>query len=188
MQLSDKDILDCLESGDIKIQDFDQSRLQPASYDVLLGYEFLVFKSYKLGMIDPKEKVEDSMFKIKLKNKDDFFVIHPNEFVLAVTVDKIGVSNKYACQLMGKSSIARLGLIVHTTAGFIDPGNNLNITLELVNTNNVAIKLYPEMPIGQVAFWELKSPCLKSYGHSSLNSKYFESSTVQASEMWKNFK
>lgn len=177
-----------MKTKDILISDFDQKRLQPASYDVLLGKEFMVFKSHQLGMIDPKESVENAMYKIVLEKEGDFFVIHPNEFVLAVTKDRIGVSEKYACQIMGKSSLARMGLLVHTTAGFIDPGNNLNITLELVNCNNVAIKLYAGMKIAQVAFYQLKTATDIKYGSAELNSKYLNSTTVQASAMHKNFK
>ncbi len=187
MQLSDIDIKNALNAGDILIDDFDEKRLQPASYDVLLGYDFLVFKSHKLGCIDPREPMSEHMYKIKLKSDEDFFTIHPNEFVLAATLDRFGAGPKYACQLMGKSSLARLGLIVHTTAGFIDPGNVLNATLELANVNNVAIKLYPGMKIGQIAFYELKTPAQKPYGHKDLNSKYYGAGTVQASEMWQNF-
>jgi dCTP deaminase len=187
MQLSDIDIKQALDKEEIFISDFDQNRLQPASYDVLLGDEFLVFKSHKLGSIDPRKSIAEHMYKITLKSPDDYFTIHPNEFVLAVTKDRFGAGTKHAVQLMGKSSLARLGLIVHTTAGFIDPGNVLNATLELVNVNNVAIQLYPGMKIGQIAFYELKTPAEKAYGHVDLNSKYHQATTVQASEMWKNF-
>ncbi|MEM1312613.1 MAG: dCTP deaminase [Patescibacteria group bacterium] len=187
MQLSDVDIRRSLQTQEIFISDFDEQRLQPASYDVLLGNEFLVFKSHKLGAIDPKKSISEHMYKITLKSSEDYFTIHPNEFVLAVTQDKFGSKAKHAVQLMGKSSLARLGLIVHTTAGFIDPGNILNATLELVNVNNVAIQLYPGMKIGQIAFYELKTPSERTYGHKDLNSKYFQAESVQASEMWKNF-
>jgi dCTP deaminase len=187
MQLSDIDIENALNSGDITFSNFDKNRVQPASYDVLLGYEFLIFDSHNLQVIDPKISIQDQMRKVVLKSKDDFLIIHPNEMILGVTYDRVGVSEKLACQVMGKSSLARLGLIVHTTAGFIDPGNELNITLELVNTNKVGIKLYPEMKIGQVAFWELKTPASRAYGHKDLNSKYFKASSVQASSMHLNY-
>lgn len=187
MQLSDIDIKKALQTGDVLISDFDPTRLQPASYDVLLGYEFMIFDTHKIGIIDPKSPVASTMRKIVLDSDDDFFILHPSEFALGVTLDKIGVSEKYACQVMGKSSLARLGLIIHTTAGFIDPGNNLNITLEFVNANTVPIKLYPGMKIGQVAFYRLMTPAEKAYGHKSLNSKYFQSTGVEASAMWKNW-
>jgi len=188
MQLSDQDILNSLSSGDIIIKDFDLKRLQPASYDVLLGYDFIVFDSYKMECIDPKNPSNEHVKKIKLKTAGDYFVLHPGQFALGVTKDYLGVSEKLSCQVMGKSSLARLGLIIHTTAGFIDPGNQLNVTLEFVNVNTLPIRLYPEMKIAQLAFYELKNPAQKPYGHPDLNSKYFQSTTVEASQMWKNFK
>ncbi|MBC7472384.1 MAG: dCTP deaminase [candidate division SR1 bacterium] len=186
MQLSDIDIYKSLKLGDISIENFDKDRLQPASYDVLLGSEFLVFDNHKIAFIDPKNPVQDSMSKVSIE-EDDFFIIHPGEFVLGATWEKIGVNEKFACQIMGKSSLARLGLIIHTTAGFIDPGNNLRITLEFVNTNTIPIKLYPKMKIAQVAFYELKTPAEKPYGTLGLNSKYLNSESVQASQMHKNY-
>jgi dCTP deaminase len=187
MQLSDIDIQQALQDGDITIENFDEKRLQPASYDLLLGYEFMIFNSHKFEYIDPKQPIHEYMEKVTLTSKDEFFVIHPNQFVLGVTHDRVGANEKYAIQLMGKSSLARYGLIVHTTGGFIDPGNILNITLEFVNTNTVPIRLYPEMKIGQIAFYELKTPAARGYGHPDLNSKYHGSTGVQASDMHKNY-
>lgn len=187
MQLSDVDIKQGLEAGDIIIHDFDETRLQPASYDVLLGYEFMIFNNHKFESIDPKKSIHEFMEKVTLKDKEEYFVIHPGQFVLGVTYDYFGCNQKYACQIMGKSSLARYGLIVHTTAGFIDPGNTLNATLEFVNTNTVPIRLYPEMKIGQIAFYELKTPAQNAYGSSALGSKYYDSRGVQASDMHKNF-
>lgn len=187
MYLSDKDIREALAKGDIKIDTFDESRLQPASYDILLGYEFLVFEYEKIDIIDPKEDISSSMRKITLRSEDDFFILHSQQLALGVALDYIGVNEKYCYNLMGKSSLARLGLIIHTTAGFVDPGNALNVTLELYNTNSVPIKLYPGMRIGQVAFFELKSKCDRPYGHKSLNSKYFGSRTVEASKVHQNY-
>ena len=187
MQLSDKDIKKAMEVGDVVIENFDSERLQPASYDVLLGKEFMVFDRHKLEVIDPREDMAKYMKKITIDSEDDFFILHPGEFALGVTWDHVGVSDKLACEIMGKSSLARLGLIVHTTAGFIDPGNKLNITLEFVNTNSLPIKLYPKMKIGQVAFFELTSPCERPYGHKDLNNKYLGARGVQGSEMHKNY-
>jgi dCTP deaminase len=186
MQLSDTDIKQALQVGDISIENYDESRLQPASYDVLLGSDFLIFDNHKIACIDPKHPVADSMRKVSIA-ENDFFIIHPGEFVLGATWEMVGVNEKYALQIMGKSSLARLGLIVHTTAGFIDPGNNLRITLELVNTNTLPIKLYPKMKIAQVAFYELRTPAEKPYGTAGLNSKYLNSVGVQASQMHKNY-
>jgi len=187
MQLSDVDIKKALELNQITIKDFDEKRLQPASYDVLLGYEFIVFDSHKKESIDPRKETNDYTKKVILNSEEDFFVLHPNQFALGVTLDYFGVGKKHACQIMGKSSLARLGLIIHTTAGFVDPGNQLNATLEFVNVNTLPIKLYPKMKIAQIAFFELKSEAVKCYGHPDLNSKYYKSKSVESSQMWKNF-
>ncbi len=187
MQLSDTDILKSLENGEIVIENFDITRLQPASYDVLLGFEFMIFDTHRLEIIDPKVDVKKFMTKVELKSEEEFFVLHPGELALGLILDKLGPGPKHTCQIMGKSSLARLGLIVHTTAGFIDPGNVLQATLEFVNTNSVPIRLYPKMRIAQVAFYELKSAVTRPYGHKDLNNKYFASTGVQASEMWSNF-
>ncbi|MCA9385098.1 dCTP deaminase [Candidatus Dojkabacteria bacterium] len=185
--LSDVDIKKALENGAITIEDFDENRLQPATYDVLLGNQFMTFDRHLTEAIDPKKPVDKFMNKIILDKKDDFFVLHPGEFALGVTHDFIGCDDEHCIEIMGKSSLARLGLIIHTTAGFIDPGNSLNITLELFNTNSLPIKLYPGMKIAQVAFYELSSKAAKPYGHKDLNSKYYGSREVQASQMNKNF-
>jgi dCTP deaminase len=186
MFLSDIDIKDALQKKDITIQDFDLKRLQPASYDVQLGNEFLLFDKHTLDVIDPLKPLDEFMRKITIA-PDGFFVLHPGEFALTVTKDYFGVGPKYCCHIMGKSSLARLGLIIHTTAGFVDPGNELNATLELFNTNSLPIKLYPGMKIAQIAFCLLKTPAQKTYGDPTLNSKYYKSHHVESSQMWKNF-
>lgn len=185
--LSDVDILNKIESGDIFIDPYDPKRLQPASYDVLLGNEFLIFDNTQLAYIDPREDTREHTRKVVIDDPDGFIVLHPKEFILGVTAETVGVSDKIACELMGKSSLARLGLIVHTTAGFIDPGNKLKITLEMVNFNNVPLKLYPGMKIGQVAFAELTTPTSRPYGSPGLNSKYYGATGVQASAMHDNY-
>jgi len=185
--LSDQDILQCIESGDIQIDPFDQRRLQPASYDVLLGNEFMVFDNTKAAIIDPKISIHEYTRKVTLRHSGDFIILHPKEFILGVSYETVGVSEKLSCELMGKSSLARLGLIVHTTAGFIDPGNKLKITLEMVNFNTVPLKLYPKMKIAQVAFTRLDTPTKRPYGSPGLRSKYYGATGVQASEMARNF-
>ncbi len=187
MFLSDQDILTALEEKEIFIQDFDPTRLQPASYDVLLGNRFLLFDKHQLDAIDPRQPIENAMREINVPD-GEYFVLHPSEFALAVTRDFFGVGAAHCCHIMGKSSLARLGLIIHTTAGFVDPGNQLNATLELFNTNSVPVRLYPGMKIAQIAFCMLKSPALKPYGHPDLGSKYFQARTIQSSQMWRNFK
>lgn len=186
MRLSDTDILKALNAGEITIEHFDKARLQPATYDILLGFSFLTFETHSIEVIDPRADNSKYMRKHTLNSSDDFFILHAHEFCLAVTDDYVGVGNNYSMELMGKSSLARLGLIIHTTGGFIDPGNSLNITLELFNANSTPIKLYPKMKIGQISFTQLSSPVSRGYGHPDLNSKYHNSREVQASQMHKN--
>jgi dCTP deaminase len=186
MQLSDTDIKRGLDRGEIFIEPFDPDRLQSASYDVLLGNEFLIFDRHKILVIDPRKNQEVKMTKIKIQ-PSDHFIIHPGQFCLGVTADKIGVDDAHSCQIDGKSSMARYGLIVHTTAGYVDPGNNLNITLELFNCNSVPIILYPNMKIAQMRFYRLLTPATRPYGSPGLNSKYFGSTSIQASKMHKNW-
>lgn len=186
MFLSDHDIKNSLKSGEIIINNFDLRRLQPASYDVLLGHHFLLFDRHQMGVIDPKETQDQYMRKITVKT-GQAFVLHPHEFALAVTQDYFGVNKNLCCHIMGKSSLARLGLIIHTTAGFVDPGNQLKATLELYNTNSLPVKLYPGMKIAQIAFCRLQTPADRPYGHPDLDSKYFKSTAVESSQMWKNF-
>jgi dCTP deaminase len=187
MFLSDRDIKQALAAGEVIIKDFDPDRLQPASYDVLLGNEFMLFDKHTMNVIDPKKPTDSHMRRITIPD-GEAFVLHPGEFALAVTRDYFGVGPQYCCHIMGKSSLARLGLIIHTTAGFVDPGNELNATLELFNTNSLPVKLYPGMKIAQIAFCQLVTPAERPYGHKALGSKYHKATGIQSSEMWKNFK
>lgn len=187
MFLSDRDIKQALQDNEIIIQDFDPDRLQPASYDVLLGNHFMLFDKHMMNVVDPREPMDQHMRQIEIPDGETF-VLHPGEFALAVTKDYVGVDARHCLHVMGKSSLARLGLIIHTTAGFVDPGNELNITLELFNTNSLPVKLYPGMKIAQIAFAQLQTAAERPYGHKDLGSKYYKSTTVQGSQMWQNFK
>lgn len=155
MFLSDIDILKNINSNDILITEFDESRLQPASYDIRLGNKFLVVDDYKSPVIDPVKKILPEYREIILKD-DDFFTLHPGTTILGMSLEKFG-SEKFLIQLSGKSSLARLGLIVHNTAGLINPGHYLNITFELANMNSIPIILRPGMDIAQLLFSELSS-------------------------------
>lgn len=186
MILSDRTIKKRLQTGEIKIEPFDPAMLQPASYDVTLGLEFLVFDNSKATVIDPKKDAKDIMRKVKA-NSDDPFILHPGEFALAAINEIVGIDDKHLAVLNGKSSLARIGLLIHATAGFIDPGNELRITLELFNVATLPILLYPGMKIAQVVFEELSEPCDRPYGHPELNSKYFKDLGVKESHMNKNF-
>lgn len=161
MYLSDVDIKKAVKNGDIVLKDFDDTRLQPASYDILLGNKFLVSNTEKSVAIDPVKKIFPEMKELTIP-EDGYFVLHPGISILGTSVDYFG-SDKYLIQLSGKSSLARIGLIVHNTAGLINPGHFLNITFELCNLNHIPIILRPNMRIGQITFSELTTPPVKDY-------------------------
>lgn len=187
MILADRTIKKLLKTGDIKIEPFNEDQLQPASYDVRIGSEFLVFDNTKMSIIDPRTDNSKHMRKV-VATEDEPFILHPGEFALAATDEYIGVGSKHLYILNGKSSLGRLGLIIHATAGFIDPGNELRVTLELMNAATVPILLYPGMKIGQVVFEELTEECERPYGHADLGSKYYKDTGVKGSQMHENFK
>lgn len=161
MYLSDKDIKIAVNKGDIVIQGFDDERLQPASYDILLGNKFLVSNTEATMAIDPVMKIFPETKEMIIPDSG-LFVLHPGISILGTSVDYFG-SNKYLIHLSGKSSLARLGLIIHNTAGIINPGHFLNITFELCNLNHIPIILRPQMRIGQILFSQLSSPPTKDY-------------------------
>ncbi len=187
MILSDKTIKAKRKSGEIVIEPFSEEFLQPASYDLHLDKFFLTFNKESIGIVDVKNKPKNLMKEIVVDEKDGF-VIHPNEFVLANVKEIIGVDSKHVGRLEGKSSLGRLGLIVHATAGFLDPGNKLRLTLELANVSPIPIKIYPGMKIAQIAFETLDQDCERPYGSKELNSKYLGDLKVKGSEVWRNFK
>ncbi|MCF7795439.1 dCTP deaminase [Patescibacteria group bacterium] len=186
MVLSDKDIIKEVKSGNIIINPFNEEMVQPASIDLHLDKEFLVFDTVNNYVIDVKNKT-DKLMTEKVINEDRPFILQPKEFALGLIVEETGVSKKLVGRLEGKSSLGRLGLIIHTTAGYLDPGNSLKMTLELFNAGPLPIKLYYNMKIGQMAFEYLSSPCEKPYGSDGLNSKYYKDQKPRASQMYKNF-
>ncbi len=187
MILSDGQIREAVKNGQIFIENFDESCLQPASYDLRLADEFRVFKPHQTEVIDPKKPITEAMEKINL-NDGGYFVLHPGSFALGLIKERTGVDSKHVGRLEGKSSLARLGLLIHTTAGFLDPGNNLKLTLELFNASPLPIRLYPGMKIAQIAFEELGEKCEKPYGSEGLNSKYYGAEGIQESMVHLNFK
>lgn len=161
MILADKDIKTAVEAGEIRIDEFDESRLQPTSYDILLGNKFVVTLPEESPIIDPVNKVFPKTKDIEVEDGGEF-ILHPGVSVLGVSWDYFG-SDHYLIQLSGKSSLARLGLLVHNTAGIINPGHFLNITLELCNLNTVPIILRPKMPIAQLLFMKISNPSELNY-------------------------
>ncbi len=187
MVLSDKDIKKEIKQGNITISPFKEEFVQPASVDLHLDKEFLLFNTVDNFVIDVKEKT-DKLMTEKTITEDQPFILQPQQFALGLILEETGVSEKLVGRLEGKSSLGRLGLIIHTTAGYLDPGNSLKMTLELFNAGPLPIKLYSGMKIGQMAFEYLSSPCEKPYGSDGLNSKYYKDQKPQASQMYKNFK
>lgn len=161
MYLSDQDIVKAVELGDIVLKDFNSKRIQPASYDVLLGNRFVVTDQHTTEFIDPVNGLFANTHEVEIKD-GEYFVLHPRTTVLGLVRDFVG-SKKYLIQLSGKSSLARIGLVVHNTAGIVNPGHFLNITLELSNLNIVPIVLRPGMPIAQLTFSMLSSPVSTDY-------------------------
>jgi dCTP deaminase len=171
MLLSDNDIKSHIESGEITLSDFDPKLIQPSSIDVRLDKFFRVFDNHKFEVIDPSIRQEGLTRETEIK-KEDFFVLHPGEFVLASTYEYVKLGNSVAARLEGKSSLGRLGLLAHSTAGFIDPGFQGHITLELSNVATLPIKLYPGMKIGQLCFMTMSDFVEKPYGEGAEGSRY----------------
>lgn len=186
MILSDRSIKEGLDAGRIVITPYDEALVQPASIDIRLDRRFLVFRNYKHTCIDPRA-VQDDLTELVEVADDEPFIVHPGEFILGSTVERIHLSGDIAAQLGGKSSLGRLGLIVHATAGFIDPGFDGNITLELSNVANLPIRLYPGMKVGQISFFAMTTPADRPYGHPGLGSKYKGQTRPTASKMHLNF-
>jgi len=187
MILSDTDIKKALKEGRISIDPLFPNSIQPASVDVHLGPDFLIFRTDSHVCIDPQEPIDDMMEEVRISENRQF-IIHPGQFALGMTYEIIGVADDMVGRLEGKSSLGRIGLIIHATAGYLDPGNRLKMTLELHNVSNLPIKLYYKMPIAQMSFTPLSSKAEHPYNKEGLNSKYYGAMKPQASHYWKNFK
>jgi len=186
MILSDRDIKKYLEEGKISITPFQPECVQPASVDLHLDRAFLIFDTVNHHIIDVRQPVDNLMRRVEIDD-DKPFILHPGEFALGVTFEEVGVGNDVVGRLEGKSSLGRLGIIIHATAGYLDPGNRLKLTLELSNIGSLPVKLFYKMPIAQMSFSPLSSTCENPYGSKKLGSKYFGAREPQASQMWKNF-
>jgi len=183
--LSDRSIREAIEAGRLVIDPWDERYLQPASVDLRLGREFRVFRNYRLPYIDPKQEMPN-LTDLEVIDGDNPFILHPGEFALAVTVERVEIPDDLVGRLDGKSSLGRLGLIVHSTAGFVDPGFKGRLTLELTNIINLPVALYYNMPVSQISFVELSTPSEKPYG--SAGSKYQDQSGPEASRYYLNFR
>ncbi len=186
MLLSDRDIRAELAAGRVKVEPFEEKMVQPSSVDVRLDRFFRVFENHKYESIDPSIEQSELTREIAV-GSDDFFILHPGEFVLASTYEVITLPDDIAGRLEGKSSLGRLGLLTHSTAGFIDPGFSGHITLELSNAANLPVKLFPGMKIGQLCLIKLSSPAEHPYGSALYGSRYQGQRGPTASKSWLNF-
>ncbi|RKE20186.1 dCTP deaminase [Streptomyces sp. TLI_171] len=186
MLLSDKDIRTEIDKGRVVIDPFDPSMVQPSSIDVRLDRFFRVFENHRYPHIDPSEEQPD-LTRLVEPEGDEAFILHPGEFVLASTYEVITLPDDVASRLEGKSSLGRLGLLTHSTAGFIDPGFSGHVTLELSNVATLPIKLYPGMKIGQLCLFRLSSPAEHPYGSGRHGSRYQGQRGPTASRSYLNF-
>jgi dCTP deaminase len=171
MVLSDRTIRAEIEAGRVVMEPYDPALIQPSSIDVRVDRRFRVFRNSRYPYIDVRQAMEDLTELVEVQG-DEPFILHPGEFVLGQTLERVTLPDDLVARLEGKSSLGRLGLLIHSTAGFVDSGFSGNLTLELSNVANLPIKLYPGMKIGQICVLPLTSPAEHPYGSSIYGSRY----------------
>ncbi len=169
--LSDRDIRAALASGRVRIDPYDPGDLQPSSVDLHIDRSFRVFRNNRYAFIDPREPQPDLTELVQVAD-DEALILHPGEFILGQTLEWVELPDDLVARLEGKSSLGRLGLLIHSTAGYVDPGWKGTLTLELSNVANLPIALYAGMRIGQISFFAMSSPVERPYGSVELGSKY----------------
>ena len=169
--LSDGTITRLIEEGHIRIEPWDPGLVQPASIDLRLGTSFRVFHNHRAAAIDLRDPPTNLTEEVVIEGEQPF-VIHPGEFALGRTEEYVEIPDDIVARIEGKSSLGRLGLIVHATAGFVDPGFKGTLTLEITNLTRVPIKLYVGIPIAQLSFMALDAPAERPYGSAELGSHY----------------
>jgi dCTP deaminase len=169
--LSDRDIKAEIEAGRVRLEPYDATLLQPSSVDLRLDRYFRTFQNHRYTHIDPATEQDDLTMPVEV-DPEEPFVLHPGEFVLGSTYEVISLPDDIAGRLEGKSSLGRLGLLTHSTAGFIDPGFSGHVTLELSNVANLPINLWPGMKVGQLCLFRLSSPAEHPYGSAIYGSRY----------------
>jgi dCTP deaminase len=184
--LSDRDIRAALQAGRVRIDPYDASCLQPSSVDLHLDADFRVFRNNRYPYIDVRASQPDLTELITIE-ADEPFILHPNEFVLGQTLEWVELPDDLVSRLEGKSSLGRLGLLIHSTAGYVDPGWKGNLTLELSNVANLPIALYRGMKIGQISFFKMSSPVERPYGSRETGSKYQGQAEPTPSRFYLNF-
>lgn len=184
--LSDRSLREQIAAGRILIEPFDDTLVQPSSVDVRISNLFRVFRNHTAGVIDVKLDTRDMTELIEIPH-DGVFMLHPGEFVLGSTLERIAVPDDLVARIEGKSSLGRLGLLIHSTAGFIDAGFDGHVTLELANVASLPITLYPGMKIGQVSFMHMTTPAERPYGSGAAGSKYQGQRGPTPSRYFENF-
>ena len=186
MILSDRTIRAELEAGRIVIEPLGEGCIQPSSVDLHVDRFFRVFRNHTMGHIDVKQDLEELTELVEI-GEDDCFMLHPGEFVLGSTLERVALPDDLVARLEGKSSLGRLGLLIHSTAGFVDAGWDGHLTLELSNVANLPIALYHGMRIGQISFFEMSSPVERPYGSPELRSRYQGQKEPTASAFHRDF-
>jgi dCTP deaminase len=187
MILSDVDIRKELAAGRIEIDPYDDDCVQPSSVDLHVDSQFRVFANSRYPYIDVRKPMPDLTELVEV-GADDPFILHPGEFVLGSTRERVRLPDDLVARLEGKSSLGRLGLLIHSTAGYVDPGWDGYLTLELSNVANLPITIYPGMKIGQISFFRLSSPADKPYGSKETGSKYQGQRGPTASRFFEEFR
>jgi dCTP deaminase len=186
MVLSDRTIKAEIAAGRIAIEPYDESMVQPSSIDVRCDRKFRVFHNARHPFIDVRKPMDDLTELVEVTGEEPF-ILHPGEFVLGQTLERVTVPDDLVARLEGKSSLGRLGLLIHSTAGFVDCGFSGNITLELSNVANLPITIYQGMPIGQISFMRMDGPVERPYGSEGMKSKYQGQSEPTPSSYHLNF-
>ena len=186
MIFSDRTIKEAVANGRIVIDPYEEKMVQPSSVDLRCDSVFRVFENHKYALIDPKAPQEDLTTEVAATPEQPF-MLHPGEFVLGSTLEVVGLADDIVARLEGKSSLGRIGLLIHSTAGFVDPGFKGQVTLELSNVANLPIAIYPGMKIGQVSFYQLSTAAENPYGSPGAGSKYQGQSGPTPSRIHKDF-
>ncbi|WP_113716227.1 dCTP deaminase [Arthrobacter dokdonensis] len=186
MLISDRDIRALIDADRIVLDPYEPSMVQPSSVDVRIDRYFRLFDNHRYAHIDPAEE-QPELTRLVEVDPDEAFILHPGEFALASTYETVTLPDDVAARLEGKSSLGRLGLLTHSTAGFIDPGFSGHITLELSNVATLPIKLWPGMKIGQLCFFQLSSPAEHPYGSGQYGNRYQGQRGPTASRSHMNF-
>ncbi len=187
MLLSDRDIRAEVAEGRIRLEPWDPAMVQPSSVDVHLDRYFRLFDNHRYPYIDPAQEQPELTRLVEVGESDDSLVLHPGEFVLGSSLEILSIADDLAARVEGKSSLGRLGLLTHATAGFVDPGFSGHVTLELSNVATLPIVLYPGMKIGQLCFFRLTSTAENPYGSNVSGSHYQDQRGPTASRSWQNF-